>query len=201
MSAPIARHEHTELSLEGFLDQIASAEVLPGGGYVAAITVAMAAGLVAMAARLSRDDWPEARGAAAQAEALRFRGVSLAERNARAYTDALSVLGGGEGDPTAPSRDDAIADVLERSADVPLRIAEAAADVGALAGVVAERCEPAVRADVAVAAHLSEASARGAATLVEVNLGATPGDARISYARELAANAKAALEQTLATLS
>jgi formiminotetrahydrofolate cyclodeaminase len=202
VSAPLAPHGRPELSLEGFLDEIASAEVLPGGGYVAAIAVAMAAGLVAMAARLSRDQWPEARGAAAQAEALRFRGVSLAERNARAYTNALTALRGDEGSESVggESRDDLIADALDRSADVPLRIGEAASDVSALAAVVAERCEPGVRADVAVAALLSQAAARAAATLVEVNLTATPSDPRVAYARELAGNASSTLERALESL-
>jgi formiminotetrahydrofolate cyclodeaminase len=189
-----------ELSLEGFLDEVASAEILPGGGYVAAISVAMAAGLVAMAARLSREDWVEARGAAAQAEALRFRGVTLAERNARAYKDAVAAMRGGEGGD-AGSRDDAIAQALDRAADVPLQIAEAAADVAQLAAVVAERCEPSVRADVAVGGLLSHAGARGAAELIAVNLGATPDDERVAYARELAADALTALERAFRAIS
>jgi methenyltetrahydrofolate cyclohydrolase len=200
MKPPFTSSGDPELSLEGFLDEVASAEILPGGGYVAAISVAMAAGLVAMAARLSRDDWAEARGAAAQAEALRFRGVTLAERNARAYRDAVAVMGG-DGDRQTGSRDDLIAEALDRAADVPLQIAEAAADVGTLAAVVAERCEPSVRADVAVGALLSEASARGAAELIAVNLGASPNDDRVAYARELAGNAQTALERTLGAIS
>ena len=199
MSGPLAPGG-TELSLEGFLDEIASAEILPGGGYVAAIALAMAAGLVAMAARISRESWAEARGAAAQAEALRFRGVSLAERNARAYKDAVAALGSKhQSDPGF--HDHLIADALERAADVPLRIAEAATDVSALAVLVAERCEASVRADVAVAALLSQAAARAGEALVAVNLGATKGDERLGYARELAGNAQSALEKTLDALS
>ena len=45
----------------------------PAGGSAAAIAVAMGAGLTAMCARNSRDEWPEARGATAQAETLRAR--------------------------------------------------------------------------------------------------------------------------------
>ena len=199
MSGPLAPGG-TELSLEGFLDEIASAEILPGGGYVAAIALAMAAGLVAMAARMSHESWAEARGAAAQAEALRFRGVSLAERNARAYTDAVAALGSKhESDPGF--HDHLIADALGRAADVPLRIAEAATDVSALAAMVAERCDASVRADVAVAALLSQAAARAGQALVAVNLGATKGDERLSYARELAGSAQSALEKTLEALS
>jgi methenyltetrahydrofolate cyclohydrolase len=200
MTTPFAPRGGAGLSLESFLDEVASAEILPGGGYVAAIAVSMAAGLVSMAARLSRDEWDEARGAAAQAEALRFRGVTLAERNARAYTEAVETLESGE-EPNRGSRDEAIAEALDRAADVPLQIGEAAADVSALAALVAERCEPSVRADVAVAALLSQAGARAAAQLVAVNLGAAPGDTRLDYARELERNASGALERTLAALA
>jgi glutamate formiminotransferase/formiminotetrahydrofolate cyclodeaminase len=199
LNAPLAP-SGAELSLERFLDEIASAEIMPGGGYVAAIALAMAAGLVAMAARLSHGNWPEARGAAAQAEALRFRGVSLAERNVRAYSEAVAVLGGKE-DVEQGSQDHIIAEALERAADIPLRIAEAATDVSALAALVAERCDPAVRADVAVAALLSQAAARSGEALVAVNLGATKDDRRLVYARELAGNAQSALEKALDALS
>ena len=200
MTTPLAPGGNSDLSLEAFLDEVASAEILPGGGYVAAIALAMAAGLVSMAARLSRDDWPEARGAAAQAEALRFRGVSLAERNARAYTDAVAALAA-KGETEEGARDHLIADALERAADVPLRIAEAATDVSALAAMVAEYCKAAVRADVAVAALLSQAAARAGEALVTVNIGATKEDERLAYARELAGNASAALTKALDALT
>jgi formiminotetrahydrofolate cyclodeaminase len=199
MSSSVGAGASAQLSLEGFLDQIASAEILPGGGYVAAVSVAMAAGLVAMAARLSRDEWAEARGAAAQAEALRFRGLSLAERNARAYEEAVAVLQGNDG-TEADSRDDAIADALERAAEVPLRIAEAATDVGALAAEVAERCSPSVRADVGVAALLSQAGARACTALIAVNLLATHNDERLVLARELEGSASKALQRALDTI-
>jgi formiminotetrahydrofolate cyclodeaminase len=200
VTTPLAPGGNSELSLEGFLDEVASAEILPGGGYVAAIALAMAAGLVSMAARLSRESWPEARGAAAQAEALRFRGISLAERNARAYTDAVAELEA-KAETEEGRRDHLIADALERAADVPLRIAEAATDVSALAAMVAEHCQAGVRADLAVAALLSQAAARAGEALVTVNLGATKDDQRLVYARELAGNARAAVEKTLDTLT
>ena len=59
-------------------------------------------------------------------------------------------------------------------------------DVAALAAVVAERGEQALRADAVAAALLAEAAARAAATLVEVNLGTTSSDERVARARDLA---------------
>ena len=142
---------------------------MPGAGYCAAVTLEMAAGLVAMAARVSRAEWGEARGAAAQATTLRERIAPLAERNVDAYREAVALLGGEE----AGGGDESLRDALARAAGVPLEIAEVAVDVAALAAVVAERGDQALRADAVSAALLAEAAARAAATLVEVNLGTT----------------------------
>jgi formiminotetrahydrofolate cyclodeaminase len=182
------------LPLGDFLDEVSSSEVAPGGGSVAAVAVAMAAGLVTMAARLSREQWREAAGAAAQAETLRQRVTPLVDRNVEAYVEAVSTL-------RASGDDHEIGLALDRAAEIPLEIGRAAADVGALAALVAEQGEPSLRPDVATAALLSRAAARTAATLVEVNLGTTEGDDRVIAAHEFAAAAEAAAEQALATVS
>jgi formiminotetrahydrofolate cyclodeaminase len=185
------------LRLDRFLEEVASAEPAPGGGFVAGLAVAMGAALVAMAARLSRE-WPEARGAVAQANALRERASQLAQRNVDAYIEAITTLRGGGAEPGA--RDDAIGQALERAALIPLQIGETAADVGALAATVAESGEPSLRADAAVAATLSLAGAMSAATLVEVNLATSPGDELVTRARRLVDDTSAALEWALSTV-
>jgi formiminotetrahydrofolate cyclodeaminase len=197
---------YLDLSIDELLDTLASPEPAPGSGFVAAVAVAMAAGLVAMAARLSLSDWPEARGAAAQAQSLRARVTPLAETNARAYIEAISALDQpfGSSQPRQPgteSRDEALARKLAKAADVPTQIGRAAADVAALAAAVAENGNPALRADVAVAAALAVAGARGAATLVEVNLATTPGDDRVAQARGYVEDAGAALERALTAVA
>jgi methenyltetrahydrofolate cyclohydrolase len=182
------------LPLTDFLEEVSSSEVAPGGGSVAAVAVAMAAGLVTMAARLSRGGWQDAAGAAAQSETLRLRVTPLVERNVEAYVEAVATL-------RSPSDDDETGRALDRAAEIPLEIARAAADVGALAALVAEQGEPSLRPDVATAALLSQAAARTAATLVEVNLATIEGDDRIAAAHEFAAAAEAAAKQALATVS
>ena len=184
------------LQLEDFLDEVASADLLPGAGFVAAVGVAMSAGLVAMTARLSHEHWPEARAVAAQAESLRRRVTPLAELNAEAYGAAVATLRG-EGS-TPGGRDEEIARALDRAARVPLAICETAGDVVALAADVVERGEQSLRADAAVAALVSHACARGAAALVEVNLATQPGDDRLSQARACLGAASVALDRALA---
>lgn len=195
-----SKRGYLERRLVDFLDEVASPNVLPGGGFVAATSVAMAAGLVAMVARLSQEHWPEAKGAAAQAESLRSRLTSLAEQNAEAYSDAVGALRDGT-DADQEVRDAAIADALARAAQIPIQIGEAASDVSALAATVAEHGEPSLRADAATAAVLAQAGARAAAALVEVNLGTTTEDPRVALARDVVKAASEASERALAAVS
>ena len=187
---------YLELPLEELLREVASPDPAPGGGFAAGVALAMAAGLVTMAARLSRESWPEAGGAAAQAEALRARAVALAQQNTEAYVEAVAALTDGKpGDPER--RDELIARALERAAEVPLEIADAAANVASLAAAVAEGGAPSLRADAAIAASLSLAAAQGARVLVEVNLGTTSADERVTEAHELVAATSAAAQRAL----
>jgi formiminotetrahydrofolate cyclodeaminase len=185
-----------ELSIREVLELLASDERVPAGGSGAALVVAIAAGLVAKAARLSRSEWLDAGGAVAQADTLRARGLSLAQSNAVAYEDALATLADIE--QIAPERRDAaIQDALIRSAEIPLLISQTACDVSVLAADVAEAGNPEVGADAAVAALLAGAAARAAGHLVEVNLATVPEDERAArgevFASKAASNARRAL--------
>lgn len=172
------------LRVDELLGALASGEPDPGSGSVAAIVAAMAASLVAKAARSSRESWPEAGGAAAQAEALRSRATPLADADALVYREAHARLRRAEG------ADHTLAASLDRAAEVPLEIARIGADVAALAREVSERCDAALRPDVLGAAVLAAAAAQTAAQLVEANLTVSEGDPRV---REANAYADAAL--------
>jgi methenyltetrahydrofolate cyclohydrolase len=176
-----------------FLDDLADSSPVPAGGSAAAIATAMAAGLVAMAARASTESWPDARGVAAQAETLRGRAAPLAHLDAAAYSEVLDVLAepqAGEGE----RRDHRLGAALARAAALPLHIAEAAADVAELGALVAEHGEPQRRPDAAAAVLLADAAARICAHLVSVNLATQAGDESVARAEELtAATALAAL--------
>ena len=193
----MASSNYFEKTLTGFLDEVAAETPAPGGGSVAAVVVSLAAGLAAMTARLSREHWEGAPGAIAQAEALRLRVTPLAQEDAEAYEAVLAAMRTPrELEPEV--RNALIGETLSRAADVPLRIAEAAADVAALGAELAERGNPNLRGDAAAAALLAEAGARVAANLVEVNLATTEEDERIGHARELATAAAAAVKRALA---
>lgn len=179
-----------EQVLGDLLDALGSSEPLPASGAAAALVGGMAAALVEKVARISVD-WDEGRAVAAQARALRVRLTALATADVEAYGAALTAM---RLPPEMPQdeRDAVLGRSLERAADVPLAIADAAADAAELAAVAVDRCKPTVQPDAVAAAELAEGAARAAAQLVEANLGARPGDARTTVAAEIVTRASSA---------
>lgn len=168
--------------LRVMLDEIAGPSPAPGAGAVAGVVVAMAAGLIASAARRSTD-WEDGKGVSAQAQALRSRVERLAEANEEAYLEAIALIGDATEDG---SRDAAIGKALDTAAEVPLAIAECAYDVALLGAEAAQHAVRGGAEDACAAALLAEAAARAVAGLVAVNLVSLPGDERVEHARRLA---------------
>ena len=183
--------------LEEFLDAIASDEPAPGGGAVAAVVVAMAAGLVAMAARFSLERWADAAGVVERADALRRRVAPLGPADSQAYGDVLTAMRLPK-DVKPEVRDTTLANALARAAEIPLTIAKEASEVAVLAALVAENGNPNLRGDAVAGAVLAEGGARAAANLVAINLGTSAPDERVDRAREHVATAAAAAERALA---
>ena len=183
MAAPL---DFFDQSVGEFCDTISAETSAPGGGSVAAVVGAMGASLTGMAARFSKEQWEDAAGAVAQAEALKARLLPLADEDARAYETVLLALRmPRDVDVDDDVRDAAIGDALSRATDVPLAIAEACLDVATLACELAERGNPNLHGDAAAAVFLSEAAVRTCANLVEINLATREGDERLDRAREL----------------
>lgn len=181
-------------SLRDVLDAIAGPSPAPGAGAVSGVVVAMAAGLIASAARRSAD-WEDGKGVAAQAQALRSRVERLAEANEQAYLEALALIEGASEDG---GRDAAIGKALDTAAELPLAIAECAYDVALLGAEAAERAVRGGAEDACAAAALAGAAARAAAGLVAVNLISLPGDERAEHARRLAEAATDAARRAVA---
>ena len=172
-------------SLDWFLDQLAARTPTPGGGGAAAVTGAMAAGLVAMAARFSASRLPGAGELAERADELRRRAAGLADLDARAYQAVLDA-----------ARDDSRREALRGAAVVPLEIAEIGARVAGMALRVAEEGNPNLRGDAVTGALLAAASARSAACLVAINVGLGGLDPELSRrAGQAAADAGAAADR------
>jgi formiminotetrahydrofolate cyclodeaminase len=167
------RPGYLDLTLGEFLDQVAARVPAPGGGAVAAVSVAMAAGLAAMAARFSGDHLERAEAVAAQAETLRQRVAPLADADAEAYQKVIDAFARPRepGTEAGELRRQTIRRALEGAAEVPLRMAEVAAEVAELAATIANGGNPNLRGDAVTAALLAAAGARSAANLVDINVG------------------------------
>ncbi len=135
---------------------------------MAAVAVALAAGLSGMAARLSVDHLADATGLAEWADRLRRRVAPLAQEDATAYGLVLAAYR--NQDDGAPGvRRERIRTALSGAADVPLAIAEAGVEVVEIAARLAREGNPSLRGDAVAAALLAEAGVRAAAVLVEIN--------------------------------
>ena len=184
----------TEVSVAGLpvselQDVLAQAGPGPAGGSAAALAATMAAGLVRLVARVS-SEWPDAPGVAAQASALGDRSLALADDDHRVYARALAEL-------ASPGRDATLGTALRRAAEVPLQIAETAADVALLAALAAQEGSETVRGDAWAAAALAEAATVSAARLVHVNLATRPNDALCARADDASRAAAGAREVAL----
>ena len=79
-----AVEDYLDLRLRELLERVAEPRPAPGGGSVLALTAALAAGILTMAARASGREWAEAAGAAGS----RARTCAQTSESARADSDA-----------------------------------------------------------------------------------------------------------------
>jgi formiminotetrahydrofolate cyclodeaminase len=182
----------TGLPLPALLDELAAPCEVPGAGSALAVALAAAAAVVQMAARLSPESWADAAGVAAQAQALRERAAQLVDEDAEAYRQALQARGAADAPAKPEQRDFALGRATAAAAEPPLALVRLAADLAELCAAAGARVDPRVHADVAAAAALAAAVARGGRALVATNLTALPGDTRVEEADRLVAAAEAA---------
>ena len=162
--------DYLDLSLGEFLERVASDGAAPGGGSVAAIAVALAAGLAGMAARLSTSQLSDAPELAEQADASRRRVALLARADAESYGRVLEAYRDPEG------RTARVRDALSGAADVPLAVAVAGSEVVGIAARLAEEGNPNLRGDALAAVLLAGAGVRAASALVGINLSSADVD-------------------------
>lgn len=152
-----------------YLERLASEQPAPGGGSAAAVAASMAAALVAMSARFSTEQLPDAAERAAAADRQRADLVAMAERDAEAYGAVLEAFRLPR-QPEPQQRRRQINDALEHAALVPLEITETAAVVAAQAAELAERGNPNLRGDALAGVTLAWAAGRAASELVRINV-------------------------------
>jgi len=167
----------TELTIDAFLDKLASSEPAPGGGSASALAVATAAGLVEMVANLTlgREQFAaveaDMKAVAAAAGGLRSELADLVSRDTEAFDQVMAALRLPKGtEEEKTRRREAVQAANKGAAEVPLRVTTLAGEVLALARVVGEKGNPNAITDAGVAGRLALAGAEGAGLNVRINL-------------------------------
>lgn len=147
-----------------FLGELAGRTPAPAAGAATAVTVAGAAALVAMAARFTEGPLSDL---AATADLLRADLLDLADDDGPAYQAVLEALRLPRDDP---GRRERLTVALQGATEVPLRVAEAAAEVAEMASRLAAEGNPNLVGDAETAAVLAAAATRAVGRMVEVNV-------------------------------
>jgi glutamate formiminotransferase len=159
--------------IEPFIEQLAAPTATPGGGSAAAASGAMAAGLAAMVASMSRGKKAYLQYESQLTEALAQLGVLREELKAAIDADAESYNEVRKAYKAAKESSDGsklIAAALRRATSVPLSVAEKVADVRRMANELKPITNPNMSSDLATAIALANAALEGSLANVQINL-------------------------------
>ena len=178
------------MSVETFLNELASAAPAPGGGSAAALAGATGAALVAMVARLTigRKNYEnvsaEFENILPRADALRAELLQFIQEDANAYQRVMNAYQLPKNtDAEKSARTTAIQDALKNASLVPLRVAKACAQVFEMSEAAAARGNKNAASDAGAGALMSEAGLRAALLNVDINLGLIQDEAFVSNLR------------------
>jgi glutamate formiminotransferase / formiminotetrahydrofolate cyclodeaminase len=159
--------------LDGWLDDLASGQPVPGGGSASAMAGALAASLIAMVARLtlSRRAYAAVHQRAgeilAEADEARIAQRALVDLDAAAYAAVRAAYVLAKNDP---GRERTIDEALLAAARPPLATARGAARLVTLAREIAEIGNENARSDARVAEVLARAALAGSLENVRINV-------------------------------
>jgi formiminotetrahydrofolate cyclodeaminase len=177
--------ELKDMTLEQFLEALASKAAAPGGGGASALAGALGTALGAMVGNLTvgkkkyADVEPEVQALTEKAQALSRRLLALVDRDAVAFEPLSRAYAIPKDDP---NRADVMEACLRRAADVPLEILQCCCEAIDLQEEFARKGSVLALSDAATGAALCWSAAQGAAVNVKVN---TKLMTRRDYAEEL----------------
>jgi glutamate formiminotransferase len=159
--------------VEPFIEQLAAPTATPGGGSAAAASGAMAAGLAAMVATMSRGKKAYAQYAPQLSEAIGRLTTLREELKGAIDADAASYNAVMQAYKAAKEAEDGkrlINAALREASSVPLGVAERSAEVARIAASLRPITSPMMKSDLTTAIALAGAAIKGALSNVEINL-------------------------------
>jgi len=172
-------------ALRGFVDRVASAEPIPGGGSVAALAGALGAALGQMAIRITREKKNYQQHAERYADALDRLSRHTAEllgfvdRDSEAYERVMAAY---KLPKDSPDRERAIQDGLMHATEIPCRTGSSAAEALRICEDLRSIIHVNVASDFQVGVQMLQTSVRGAVANMRTNLtGIKDPAARIRY--------------------
>ncbi len=159
--------------VEPFIEQLAAPTATPGGGSAAAASGAMAAGLAAMVASMSRgkkayvQHEAELSAAIARLTPLREELKSAIDADAESYSAVMKAYKEAK---TAANGDAIIEGALKEATSVPLSVAQKSKEVMEFAKKLGPITNPNMKSDLTTSIALAQAAIQGALANVEINL-------------------------------
>ena len=179
-----------DLSVRGFLDELASNSPAPGGGSVSALAGAMAAGLLHMVLGLTmgREAFHTAEAEltpfVTETERFRLNLLGLVDEDTAAYNGVLAAFRlPRETDEQKKGRAAGVQEAFKRAADVPMEVASRCVEVLRLCPVLLQKGNPNALSDAGVAGRMAFAGLQGAAMNVRINLPSIKDEAYVFRAR------------------
>jgi formiminotetrahydrofolate cyclodeaminase len=168
----------TSLSVNDFLDEIASPSPAPGGGSVSALAATLGAALTSMVCRLTigkkkiADVQNEMEKLLKQSEALRAQFEAIIDEDTAAYNKVMSAYGlPKDTEEQKLKRTAEIQEAMKTATLVPLKLMGHCMEAMKLVTIIAEKGNQNSLSDAGVAALMLHAGCEGAAMNVKINLG------------------------------
>ncbi|MDD2201292.1 MAG: cyclodeaminase/cyclohydrolase family protein [Firmicutes bacterium] len=179
-----------DMTVECFLEELASKSPAPGGGSASAIAAAMGAGLVSMVVALTEtsempeDDSARIKQTGLRAEALRAELLRCADEDTAAFNAVMAAYRmPRKTDEEKRTRREAIQTGLKGAANAPMKTLELAMEGLHLAAYMAQKGNKNAVSDAGVGAQLFNAAACGAIFNIEINLSSIKDADFVSRAR------------------
>lgn len=176
-----------DLTVKGFVEEVASSSPAPGGGSVGAASGALAAGLLEMVCNLTigrpkfAETEEEMQEIARRGKQLQGQLLELVDRDTEAFNSVMDAYKlPKETEAEKQARSAAIQAANKQAAETPLTGAGLCLEILKMTPVVAEKGNPSAITDIGVAAQMAMAGLQATVLNVRINLGSLKDEAFVS---------------------